>query len=72
MRRFFQSFLCHIKANPSAVAYRDCMKKSLALAALASGVASFGLVFFPTALPYTPLVVGALATVGVGLLITSR
>jgi len=48
------------------------MKKTLALAFLAGGVASFGLMFIPTAVPYTPMVVGFFTTVGVGLLVTSR
>jgi Na+-translocating ferredoxin:NAD+ oxidoreductase RnfD subunit len=48
------------------------MKKSLALAALASAVASTGLMFIPATMPYTPFVIGAFAAVGVGLLVTSR
>ena len=47
------------------------MKKKLALAALASGLASTGLVFVPAALSYTPLIVGVFAAVGVGLMVTS-
>ena len=47
------------------------MKKNLALAALASGIASVGLTFVPAALPYTLLVVGALTAVGIGLMVAS-
>ena len=47
------------------------MKKKLALVALASGIASVGLTYVPDALPYTPLIVGALAAVGVGLIMMS-
>jgi hypothetical protein len=47
------------------------MKKHLALAALASAVASTGLMFIPLTMPFTPFVIGALATVGIGLLVTS-
>lgn len=47
------------------------MKKKLALAALASGVASVGLMFVSATLPYTPLIIGAFATIGVGLMVAS-
>lgn len=48
------------------------MKKNLALAALASAVASIGLLFHPVTMPYTPFAVGIFAVVGIALLITSR
>ncbi len=48
------------------------MRKKLALASLACGVASVGLMFIPAAMPYTPFVIGAFAIVGIAFLITSR
>jgi len=47
------------------------MKKKLALASLASGIASVGLMFNPVTMPYTPFVIGAFAAFGLGLLVTS-
>lgn len=48
------------------------MRKKLALAALASAVASIGLMFIPETMPYTPFVIGTFAAVGIGLLVTPR